>query len=203
VNLFDTGCYTPGVGEASTDSPPRGQPASEDAPETDDSALIAGMARGDGAALTTLYDRHGQRLCRYIMQLAGDRGTAEEILQDTLLAAWRSAGEFAGRVRVGEHDLSTGSSRTAVKRTLGYPPQDLGVYPDLSAARFLDYVALLNGIAGRSRRRAKVREVLEFVGLDDVAKRKLKGFSGGMKRRVGIAQALLAEPRLIIVDEPR
>src|SRR5699024_4683045 len=108
----------------------------------------------------------------------------------------------AGSVRVGGHDLSTGSGRTAVERTLGYLPQGPGVYPDRSAAQFLDYVALLKGVAGRSRRRAKVREVLELVGLDDVAKRKLKGFSGGMKRRVGIAQALLAEPRLMIVDEP-
>jgi len=76
------------------------QPTSGGAPGADDAGLIADMARGDGAALATLYDRHGQGLFGYLLRLAGDRGTAEEILQDTLLAAWRSAGEFAGRSAV-------------------------------------------------------------------------------------------------------
>src|SRR5699024_5268355 len=100
VNLFVAGCYTRDVGEASTDSAPMAQPTSGGAPGADDAGLIADMARGDGAALATLYDRHGQGLFGYLLRLAGDRGTAEEILQDTLLAAWRSAGEFAGRSAV-------------------------------------------------------------------------------------------------------
>jgi ABC-type multidrug transport system ATPase subunit len=108
----------------------------------------------------------------------------------------------AGQVRVGPHDLASGEGRLAVKRLLGYLPQELGVYPDLSAAEFVDYVAILKGIADPASRRARVGELLETVGLAEASRRKLKTFSGGMKRRVGIAQALLNNPQLLIVDEP-
>ncbi|HLZ57641.1 MAG TPA: ABC transporter ATP-binding protein [Ktedonosporobacter sp.] len=108
----------------------------------------------------------------------------------------------AGSIRVGEYDGTTEKGRTAIKRTLGYLPQELGVYPDLSAREFLDYIAILKGMDERKARQQRVGELLEMVSLNDVASRKLKTFSGGMKRRVGIAQALLNDPQFLIVDEP-
>ncbi|WP_225850891.1 ATP-binding cassette domain-containing protein [Streptomyces sp. HPF1205] len=108
----------------------------------------------------------------------------------------------AGTVAVDGTELTSRSRRREVKSVIGYLPQELGLYPDLTADQFLDYMALLKGITDRRARRARVKEVLELVSLSDVASRKVKGYSGGMKRRVGIAQAVLNDPRLLIVDEP-
>lgn len=131
--------------------------------------------------------------------LLGPNGAGKTTLMRILAGILRPT---HGDIRIGEHDGNTEKGRTAIKRVLGYLPQDLGVYPDLTAREFLDYVGILKGMDDRRSRRLRVEEMLEIVSLTSVANRKLKTFSGGMKRRVGIAQALLNDPRLLIVDEP-
>jgi len=89
-----------------------------------------------------------------------------------------------------------------LRRTLGYLPQDFGVYPRVSAYDMLDHMAVLKGISGRGDRKATVEGLLNQVNLWNVRKKTLAGFSGGMRQRFGIAQALIGNPKLIIVDEP-
>ena len=90
----------------------------------------------------------------------------------------------------------------ALRKVLGYLPQEFGVYPSMSAENLLDYFARLKGIASASDRKAIVKEVLEVTNLYDVRMKNVSGYSGGMKQRFGIAQLLLNNPKLIIVDEP-
>jgi ABC-2 type transport system ATP-binding protein len=99
-------------------------------------------------------------------------------------------------------DLSSESGKWAVKFMLGDLPQELGLYPDLTARQFTDYMAILKGMDDTRARTRRLDDVLHIVGMADVAGRMLKGFSGGMKRRVGIAQALVNDPKPLIVIEP-
>ncbi|SDC53966.1 ABC transporter ATP-binding protein [Actinokineospora iranica] len=131
--------------------------------------------------------------------LLGPNGAGKTTLMRILTGVLRPT---EGRVVVDGHDMATTAGAAAVKRMLGYLPQELAPYPDLTAREFLDYIALLKGIDDMSARRAQVEELLAEVGLADHRDRRVGAFSGGMKRRLGIAQALLGTPRLIVVDEP-
>jgi ABC-2 type transport system ATP-binding protein len=131
--------------------------------------------------------------------LLGPNGAGKTTLMRILAGIANPSG---GLAIVGGHDLSTESGKQAVKAMLGYLPQELGMYSELSATQFVDYMAILKGLDDPQKRRQQVEKVLEMVGLRQDAGRKIKGFSGGMKRRVGIAQALVNDPKLLIVDEP-
>ena len=106
----------------------------------------------------------------------------------------------SGHIRFGDIDVL--QNPQALRRTLGYLPQDFGVYPRVSAYEMLDHMAILKGITNAADRKETVESLLAQVNLWGVRKKALAGFSGGMRQRFGIAQALIGNPRLIIVDEP-
>jgi ABC-2 type transport system ATP-binding protein len=131
--------------------------------------------------------------------LVGPNGAGKTTLMRIVAGLLRPS---SGKVTVLGNDVTTSRGKLAIKSVLGYLPQELGLYPDLTALEFLEYVAVLKGVSDKAERQKQLAETLELVGLTGDARRKMRTFSGGMKRRVGIAQALLGAPQLLIVDEP-
>ena len=100
------------------------------------------------------------------------------------------------------NDIDVIEDKISLRKTLGYLPQSFGVYPNISAEKLLNYFAKLKGISNKEERKKLIDELLDITNLTDVKKKYVSGYSGGMKQRFGIAQLLLNNPQLIIVDEP-
>ncbi len=131
-----------------------------------------------------------------VLGLLGPNGAGKSTLMRILATVTKPT---EGRVIWNGTDIS--HSPDQLRAVLGYLPQDFGVYPNLNAVEFLEYMAAIKGLDGRSAHR-RIDELLEAVNLHEARRRPLGSYSGGMKQRVGIAQALLNDPLLLIVDEP-
>jgi ABC-2 type transport system ATP-binding protein len=131
-----------------------------------------------------------------ILGLLGPNGAGKSTLMRMLATITTPT---AGTILWNGHDAV--KEPEALRSVLGYLPQDFGVYPNLSAQEFLEYMAAIKGMSGQ-KARSKISDLLDLVNLRDASRRALGGYSGGMRQRVGIAQALLNDPQLLIVDEP-
>jgi len=129
--------------------------------------------------------------------LLGPNGAGKSTLMRTIATLQEAD---SGSITLG--DLDVLKQKTEIRRMLGYLPQEFGVYPKISAQRMLDHIATLKGITNKRERRELVDAMLHRVNLQDHRKKAIAGFSGGMKQRFGIGQALLGDPKLLIVDEP-
>jgi ABC-2 type transport system ATP-binding protein len=131
-----------------------------------------------------------------VLALVGPNGAGKSTLMRMLATITKPT---EGKVTWNDTDIA--QSPDELRAVLGYLPQDFGVYPNLNAEEFLNYLAALKGLDGRLAKK-RIRELLQVVNLFEARKRPLGDYSGGMKQRVGIAQALLNDPQLLIVDEP-
>lgn len=131
-----------------------------------------------------------------VLGLIGPNGAGKSTLMRIVATVTQAT---TGRVEWNGTDIA--KSPNVLRRVLGYLPQDFGIYPNLNAVEFLTYLAAARGLSGSSAEK-RIDGLLELVNLVDARKRPLGSFSGGMKQRVGIAQALLNDPELLIVDEP-
>ena len=129
--------------------------------------------------------------------LLGPNGAGKSTLMRTI-ATLQSPD--AGSIKF--NDINVIEDQISLRKTLGYLPQAFGVYPNMSAEKLLNYFAKLKGISNKDERKKLINELLDITNLKDVKKKYVSGYSGGMKQRFGIAQLLLNNPQLIIVDEP-
>lgn len=148
--------------------------------------------RGDVQALRNFELKLGPG----VLGLLGPNGAGKSTLMRILATVTRPS---AGRVLWNGTDITRAPE--SLRSVLGYLPQDFGVYPNLNAIEFLDYLAAVKGVRAASAKR-RIGELLELVNLTEAARRPLGGYSGGMLQRIGVAQALLNDPQLLIVDEP-
>ena len=158
--------------------------------------IIEGLSKTYGNGVKAL-DNVSLHIPTGMFGLLGPNGAGKSTLM-RILATLQEAD--AGTAMLGTIDVL--KDKDAVRRTLGYLPQEFGVYPRVSAYEMLDHIALLKGVTIKGERKELVEALLQRVNLWDHKKRRLSGFSGGMKQRFGIAQSLIGEPKLIIVDEP-
>lgn len=129
--------------------------------------------------------------------LLGPNGAGKTTLMHIVAAIIRPT---QGEIRY--HGLTWSTQPEQVREITGYLPQEFNVMPHFTALECMDYIAQLKGIGNKKIRRAEIAHLLERVNLQDQAARKVKTFSGGMRRRLGIAQALLGNPQILIIDEP-
>lgn len=130
--------------------------------------------------------------------LLGPNGAGKTTLMRVLATLLQPT---SGAAYVNDWKVDDARDKWNIRAQLGYLPQEIQMYDNLSAREFLSFVAALKRVPA-AERRAQVEEMLELTGLTDVAARKIRAYSGGMKRRLGVAQALMGHPRLLIVDEP-
>jgi ABC-2 type transport system ATP-binding protein len=154
--------------------------------------VIDRLSKQYGAKIAV--DRISVKLNKGVYGLLGANGAGKSTLMRMICGILKPTG---GTVTFDGID----SDKEAFRAILGYLPQDFGYYPEFSAKDFLLYIAALKAIPKKEAKK-RVAELLELVGLSDVANKKIKTFSGGMKQRLGIAQALLNRPKLLVLDEP-
>lgn len=159
--------------------------------------MIEGLTRRYGA--TVALDQIDLAIPAGITGILGPNGAGKT----TLLAILATVAQpDSGRLRVLGQDPSESAGRLRIRRSLGYLPQELGYHRHFTVAAFLDYVAILKEIINARQRHAEIARVLSETGLADVAGKPIRTLSGGMRRRLGMAQALLGDPRLLVFDEP-
>ncbi|QQS27783.1 MAG: ABC transporter ATP-binding protein [Sphingobacteriales bacterium] len=135
--------------------------------------------------------------------LLGPNGAGKSTLMRTIATLQTAdTGSIELQTEGEEGTIDVLRQKEVMRRSLGYLPQEFGVYPNISAESLLDHIAILKGISHKQQRKEVVNNLLQQTNLFDVRKKAVAGYSGGMRQRFGIAQALLGNPKVIIVDEP-